>query len=114
MGGFIVDEYYHKFMEYIKYYCNDMPFEEKKMQHFELGLSFDIQKHIKSDRCETLEKMYKRAAQIRNIMRREKEKKKIIVTEERKEMVIQNINATQENHQTKEGNYDSNKHRFQR
>ncbi|XP_057540557.1 uncharacterized protein LOC130818405 [Amaranthus tricolor] len=46
MGGTTVDEYYHKFMEYLKYCPDDVPTEEKKMQRFELGLSYDIQKHI--------------------------------------------------------------------
>ena len=50
MGGITVDEYYYKFMQYIKYCPDDVPTEEKKMQRFELGLSFDIQKHIESDR----------------------------------------------------------------
>ena len=50
MGGMTVDEYYHKFIEYIKYCPDDVPTEDKKMQRFELGLSFDIQKYIESDR----------------------------------------------------------------
>ena len=36
MGGMTIDEYYHKFMEYIKYCPDDVPTEEKKMQRFEL------------------------------------------------------------------------------
>ncbi|XP_057535244.1 uncharacterized protein LOC130813428 [Amaranthus tricolor] len=70
MGDMIVDEYYHKFMEYINYCPDDVPTEEKKMQRFELGLSFDIQKHIES---------------VRNILRKEKEKEKCNVPEKRKE-----------------------------
>ena len=54
------------------------------MQRFELGLSFDIQKHIESDRYNTLEQMYKRASQIGNILRKEKEKEKGNVPEKRK------------------------------
>ena len=89
MGSLTVDEYYHKFMEYIKYCPDDVPTEEKKMQRFELGLSFDIQKHIESDRYSMLEQMYKRAAQVGNILRKEEEKEKVNVTEKRKEMVSQ-------------------------
>ncbi|XP_057542410.1 uncharacterized protein LOC130820884 [Amaranthus tricolor] len=55
MGGMTVDEYYHKFMEYLKYCPDDVPTEEKKMQRVELGLSYDIQKHIESDRYNNLE-----------------------------------------------------------
>ncbi|XP_057520885.1 uncharacterized protein LOC130801135 [Amaranthus tricolor] len=42
MGDMTVDEYYRKFMEYIQYCPDDVPTEEKKMQRFELGLSYDI------------------------------------------------------------------------
>ena len=52
----------------------DVPIEDKKMQRFELDLTFEIQKHVESDRYETLEQMYKRAAQIRNILWKEKER----------------------------------------
>ncbi|XP_057548065.1 uncharacterized protein LOC130826500 [Amaranthus tricolor] len=86
MGGMTVDEYYHKFMEYLKYCPDDVPTEEKKMQRFELGLSYDIQKHIQSDRYNNLEQMYKRASQIGNILRKEKEKEKGNVPEKRKEV----------------------------
>ena len=93
MGSLTVDECYHKFMEYIKYCPNDVPTEEKKMQHFELGLSFDIQKHIESDRYSTLEQMYKRATQVGNILRKEKEKEKGSIIEKRKELVCQSSGA---------------------
>ena len=56
------------------------------MQRFEQGLSFDIQKHIESDRYSTLEQMYKRTSQIGNILRKEKEKEKGNVPEKRKEV----------------------------
>ncbi|XP_057545825.1 uncharacterized protein LOC130824823 [Amaranthus tricolor] len=62
----MVDEYYHKFMEYLKY---------------------PDDKHIESDRYSTLEQMYKRAAQIGNISRKEKEKEKNI-TEKRREIEV--------------------------
>ena len=89
MGNLTVDEYYHKFMEYLKYCPDDVPSEGKKMQRFELGLSFDIQKHIESDRYSMLEQMYKRAAQIGNISRKEKEKEKANITEKRRKMGCQ-------------------------
>ncbi|XP_057545842.1 uncharacterized protein LOC130824840 [Amaranthus tricolor] len=57
MGSMTVDEYYHKFMEYVKYSPDDVPTEEKKMQRFELGLSFDIQKHIEKVSGQALENM---------------------------------------------------------
>ncbi|XP_057540673.1 uncharacterized protein LOC130818523 [Amaranthus tricolor] len=85
MGDMTVDEYYRKFMEYIKYCPDDVPTEEKKMQRFELGLSYDIQKYIECDRYNTLEQMYKRASQIGNILRKEIEKEKSNVPEKRKE-----------------------------
>ena len=44
------------------------------MQIFEFGLAFNIQNHIKSNKYDTLKMMYKKAAQIRNIFRKEKEK----------------------------------------
>ena len=84
-----VDEYYQKFMEYIKYCPDDVPTKEKKMQRFELGLSFDIQKHIESDRYNTLEQMYKRASQIGNILRKEKEREKGYIPKKKKEGVGQ-------------------------
>ncbi|XP_057538026.1 uncharacterized protein LOC130815554 [Amaranthus tricolor] len=89
MGDMTVDEYYRKFMEYIQYCPDDVPTEEKKMQRFEMGLSYDIQKHIESDRYNTLEQMYKRASQIGNILRKEKEKEKSHVPEKRKEVAGQ-------------------------
>ena len=89
MGDMTVDEYYRKFMEYIQYCPDDVPTKEKKMQRFELGLSYDIQKHIESDRYNTLEQMYKRASQIGNILRKEKEKEKSNVPEKRKEVTGQ-------------------------
>ena len=70
MGSLTVDEYYHEFMEYIKSCPDDVPTKEKKTQRFELGLSFDIQKHIKSDCYNTLDQMYKRVAQVGNILRK--------------------------------------------
>ena len=89
MGDMTVDEYYRKFMEYIQYCPEDVPTEEKKMQRFELGLSYDIQKHIESDRYNTLEQMYKRASQIGNILRKEKGKEKGKAPEKRKEIAGQ-------------------------
>ena len=44
------------------------------MQRFELGLSYEIQKHIEIDRYDTLDQLYKRAAQIWNVIRKEQEK----------------------------------------
>ena len=44
------------------------------MQRFELGLIFEMQKHVESVRYETLEWLYKRATQIGNILRKEKER----------------------------------------
>ncbi|XP_057532976.1 uncharacterized protein LOC130810869 [Amaranthus tricolor] len=85
MGDMTVVEYYRKFMEYIQYCPDDVPTEDKKMQRFELGLSYDIQKHIESDRYNTLEQIYKRMSQIGNILRKEKEKEKSNVPEKRKE-----------------------------
>ena len=61
------------------------------MQRFELGLSYDIQKHIESDRYNTLEQMYKRASQIGNILRKEKEKEKSNVSKKRKEVAGQTL-----------------------
>ena len=43
MRSLTVDEYYHKFVEYIKYCPDDRPTEKKKMQRFELELSFNNQ-----------------------------------------------------------------------
>ena len=45
-----VDEYYKKFMEYVKYFSDDVPTEEKKMQRFKLGLVNKVQVHIDSDK----------------------------------------------------------------
>ena len=55
-------------MEYIKYFPDEVLTEEKKMQRFELGLFFDIQKQIESDCYSMLEQMYKREAQVWNIL----------------------------------------------
>ena len=38
MGEMFMDEYYKKFIEYVKYCSDDIPTEEKKMQRFELVL----------------------------------------------------------------------------
>ena len=56
------------------------------MLRFELGLLYDIQKHIESDHYSNLEHMYKRASQIGNILRKEKEKERVNVPEKRKEV----------------------------
>ena len=61
-------------MEYLKYYPDDVPSKSKKIQLFELGFSYEIQKHIESNRYATLDQLYKRAAQIGNVIRKEKEK----------------------------------------
>ncbi|XP_057518465.1 uncharacterized protein LOC130799384 [Amaranthus tricolor] len=68
MGGMSVDEYYKKFMEYVKYCPDDVPTEEKKMQRFELGLVNQVQVHIDSDRYTTLDAMYQRAAQVGSLL----------------------------------------------
>ncbi|XP_057528592.1 uncharacterized protein LOC130807408 [Amaranthus tricolor] len=63
IGSLSVDEYYQKFMEYLKFRLEDVPKKAKKIQRFELGLSYEIQKHIETDRYDTLDQLYKRAAQ---------------------------------------------------
>ena len=45
-----------------------------KMHRFELGLSYEIQKYIEADRYDTLDQLYKWAAQIGNVIRKEQEK----------------------------------------
>ena len=74
MGNLTVDEYYHKFMKYLKFCLEDVSTEAKKIQRFELGLSYEIQKHIETDRYDTLDQLYMRSAQIGNVIRKEKEK----------------------------------------
>lgn len=49
------------------------------MQRFELGLPFKIQKQNEMNRHKTLEKMFKRASQIWDILRKEREKEKQVV-----------------------------------
>ncbi|XP_057532894.1 uncharacterized protein LOC130810783 [Amaranthus tricolor] len=107
IGGMIVDEYYHKFMEYLKYCPDDVPTEEKKMQRFELGLSYDIQKHIESDRYNNLEQMYKRASQIGNILRKEKKREKGNIPEKRKEGAGQTSGTPAGFYQKKARNFGS-------
>ena len=74
MGGMSVDEYYKKFMEYVKYCPDDVPTEEKKMQRFELGLVNQVQVLIDSDRYTTLDAMYQRAAQVGSLLKLDKGK----------------------------------------
>ncbi|XP_057520887.1 uncharacterized protein LOC130801136 [Amaranthus tricolor] len=74
MGNLTVDEYYQKFMEFLKFCPEDVPTETKKMQCFELSLSYEIQKHIETDMYDTLDQLYKRAAQRGNVIRKEQEK----------------------------------------
>lgn len=74
MGNLTVHAYYQKFTEFLKFCPEDVPTETKKMQRFELGLSYEIQKHIEIDRYDTLDQLYKRAAQIGNVIRKEQEK----------------------------------------
>ena len=74
IGSLSVDEYYQKFMEYLKFRLEDVPKKAKKIQRFELGLSYEIQKHIETDRYDTLDQLYKRAAQVGNVIRKEQEK----------------------------------------
>ena len=57
-----MDEYYLKFMEYMRFRPEDVPTKGKKMQRFELGLTFTIKKHVESGKYETQDQMYKRAA----------------------------------------------------
>ena len=47
MGNLIVDEYYQKFMEYLKFCTKDVPTESKKIQRFELGLSLKFRNILK-------------------------------------------------------------------
>ncbi|XP_057532891.1 uncharacterized protein LOC130810780 [Amaranthus tricolor] len=101
MGDMTVDEYYRKFMEYIQYCPDDVPTKEKKMQRFELGLSYDIQKHIESDRYNTLEQMYKRASQIENILRKENKKENGKDPEKRKEIAGQTSRISSDFYQKK-------------
>src|SRR5688572_16439328 len=89
MGSLTVDEYYQKFMQYLKFCPEDVPTEGKKIQRFELGLSYEIQKHIETDRYDTLDQLYKRAAQIGNVIRKEREKMGQS-GEKRKEPLFQN------------------------
>ena len=74
MGNLTVHAYYQKFTEFLKFCPEDVPTETKKMQRFELGLSYEIQKHIEIDRYDTLDQLYKRAAQIGNVIRKGHEK----------------------------------------
>lgn len=53
MGNLTVHAYYQKFTEFLKFCPEDVPTETKKMQRFELGLSYEIQKHIEIDRYDT-------------------------------------------------------------
>ena len=76
-------------MEYLKFCPEDVPTEGKKIQRFELGLSYEIQKHIETDRYDTLDQLYKRAAQIGNVIRKEQEKMGHS-GERRKEPMLQN------------------------
>ena len=76
MGEMSVDEYYKKFMQYVKYYPDDVLTEEKKMQRFELGSVNKVQVHIDSDRYTTLDAMYQRAAQVRCLIKMDKEKRR--------------------------------------
>ncbi|XP_057533877.1 uncharacterized protein LOC130811564 [Amaranthus tricolor] len=71
------------------------------MQRFELGLSYDIQKHIESDRYNTLEQMYKRASQIKNILRKENKKEKGKDPEKRKEIAGQTSGISSDFYQKK-------------
>ena len=57
MGEMSLDEYYKKFMEYVKYCLDDVRTEEKKMQIFKLGLVNKVQVHIDSDKYTTLDAM---------------------------------------------------------
>ena len=75
MGEMFVDEYYKKFMEYVKYCPDDVPIEEKKMQWLELRLVNKVQVHIDSDRYTTLDAMYQRAAQVGSLIKMDKGKK---------------------------------------
>ncbi|XP_057540618.1 uncharacterized protein LOC130818464 [Amaranthus tricolor] len=74
MRNLTVDDYYQKFMEFLKFFPEDVPTETKKMQRFELGLSYEIQKYIETDRYDTLDQLFKRAAQIGNVIRKGQEK----------------------------------------
>ena len=49
-------------MEYMRFRPEDVPTKGKKMQRFELGLTFTIKKHVESGKYETQDQMYKRAA----------------------------------------------------
>jgi hypothetical protein len=55
-----------------------------------LALSYEIQKHFETDRYDTLDQLYKRAAQIGNIIRKEQEKMGRS-GEKRKEPMLQNV-----------------------
>ena len=76
-------------MEYLKYCPQNVPTEYKKMQRFELGLSYEIHNHIESDIYDTLEKIYKRIALVGNVLSLEKEREKTVPREKRKEVMSQ-------------------------
>ena len=70
-----LDEYYKKYMEYVKYFPDDVPTEEKKMQRFELGLVNKVQVHINSDKYTTLDAMYQRTTQVGSLIKTKKGKR---------------------------------------
>lgn len=72
MGNVIVDEYCRKFLEYTKYCLDEVTTVENNMMRFELGLFFEIQKHVNGIQFTILDEMYKRATEVDNIIRREK------------------------------------------
>jgi hypothetical protein len=69
--------------------------KSNEFARFEMGsLTVDEYYHnIESDRYSTLEQMYKRAAQVENIIRKEREKEKNSFTEKRKELIGQTSGA---------------------
>ena len=60
---------------------------------FELDLPYEIQKHIKSDRYDTLERMHKRVAKVKFVLSKEKERKKTGAREKRKEVKSQSATS---------------------
>ncbi|XP_010668298.1 uncharacterized protein LOC104885302 [Beta vulgaris subsp. vulgaris] len=68
-----VQEYAHKFNEYVRFYPTVVPDEGTKSQKFEDGLKFDLQTLMGGSTSTTFAEAYAKASNLERILQREKE-----------------------------------------
>ena len=64
MGSLTVEEYYHNFLELMRFFPTLVPNEEHRIQKFEQGLTVEIQRAVCGDTFSTLEALFNKVARV--------------------------------------------------